>query len=371
MQRIGFAFGILVAVPLAVAGFLGLLLAGRSAEHGEAVVVVTFSAVFAGWLLLPVLMFASDETLDPARLALLPLRRRRLLAGLFAASLLVWIWGEALTRSLTTTSTSTASGADSETDLFPRLARFLPRDRRGAVAAKDLRYWARDPRLRAAWIATAAFGAAPIALVLFSEPARHPQAVLLAVAVLWLASFHTLNQFGGDGPAFWTNAVAAGDPRDDVVGKNVGLAIPLLAYVTIIALALAAITGGRLYVPAALGLAVSVLAAALAVGNVVSIRAPTPVQRSSTNVWAGSGPGRPAFALLVAFLAFAVLGVLVAPVTIGVGLALVVGPDALAVALVLAIVYGLGLWRVGVLIADEHLRREQPELLERLTPSRN
>ena len=41
-----------------------------------------------GWLLLPLVFFGVDETLDPARFALLPLPRRTLVTGLFAAALI-------------------------------------------------------------------------------------------------------------------------------------------------------------------------------------------------------------------------------------------------------------------------------------------
>lgn len=48
---------------------------------------MVFAVFVVGWCLLPLLLFGSDETLDPARLALLPLTRRQLMGGLFTASL--------------------------------------------------------------------------------------------------------------------------------------------------------------------------------------------------------------------------------------------------------------------------------------------
>ena len=41
-----------------------------------------------GWLFLPLVFFGVDESLDPARFALLPLRRRTLIAGLLTAALI-------------------------------------------------------------------------------------------------------------------------------------------------------------------------------------------------------------------------------------------------------------------------------------------
>jgi ABC-2 type transport system permease protein len=49
--------------------------------------VLVCAALLLGWLLLPVLGFGSDETLDPLRLALFPIPRRSLMAGLLGAAL--------------------------------------------------------------------------------------------------------------------------------------------------------------------------------------------------------------------------------------------------------------------------------------------
>lgn len=45
-----------------------------------------FTLLTLGWTVFPPLLFGADETLDPARLALLPLTRRELMTGLLAAS---------------------------------------------------------------------------------------------------------------------------------------------------------------------------------------------------------------------------------------------------------------------------------------------
>src|SRR5690606_23999715 len=46
---------------------------------------LVFAALAFGWVVVPPLMFGVDETLDPARLRLLPLTRRQLLVGLTVA----------------------------------------------------------------------------------------------------------------------------------------------------------------------------------------------------------------------------------------------------------------------------------------------
>ncbi len=83
--RTGFIVSTSFALVLAVGGFLFLaLLRGNAASVDLSAVVFT---VFAfGWLILPLLAFGLDGTLDPATLALYPLRTRPLAVGLLAAS---------------------------------------------------------------------------------------------------------------------------------------------------------------------------------------------------------------------------------------------------------------------------------------------
>lgn len=87
-RTIGFVLGGLWA--LGAAGIAALGLGGlRWTDAGLAADVTTvgFGALTIGWTLLPLLIFGIDETLDPARFALLPLRARELMPGLLAAGL--------------------------------------------------------------------------------------------------------------------------------------------------------------------------------------------------------------------------------------------------------------------------------------------
>lgn len=72
-------------VALVVAGLVALRWTS-DALTGDAT-VVAFATLTSGWLLLSVLVFGVDETVDPARFALLPVRARELLPGLLAAAL--------------------------------------------------------------------------------------------------------------------------------------------------------------------------------------------------------------------------------------------------------------------------------------------
>ncbi|MCG5472382.1 ABC transporter permease [Micromonospora sp. LAH09] len=84
-----FIGGALLGLWFAVSGFFLFALPGLTGEGQYAVLVAAAGGglLVLGWLLLPLVFFGVDETLDPARFALLPLTRRTLVTGLFAAAL--------------------------------------------------------------------------------------------------------------------------------------------------------------------------------------------------------------------------------------------------------------------------------------------
>ena len=99
------------------------------------------------------------------------------------------------------------------------------RNRIGAVAAKDLRYYLRDPRRRGPLIAAMIVPGLFLFETLRDAPSRPPASTLLALVALLPASGLTLNQFGLDGAALWSTVVAGNDPRADLTGKNIATAV--------------------------------------------------------------------------------------------------------------------------------------------------
>jgi ABC-2 type transport system permease protein len=82
-----FIFGIVVALCAAVGGFA--LFTGAAVVGGDTgLLIVAFAGagLTLAWLLMPLLFFGVDETIDPARFALLPVPRRTLLLGMLAAA---------------------------------------------------------------------------------------------------------------------------------------------------------------------------------------------------------------------------------------------------------------------------------------------
>jgi ABC-2 type transport system permease protein len=83
--KAGFVTSTIFAVLLAIGTFAGLA-AVRGNGASVDLTTVVFTVFAFGWLLLPLMIFGLDGTLDPATLALYPLRTRPLAVGLLAAS---------------------------------------------------------------------------------------------------------------------------------------------------------------------------------------------------------------------------------------------------------------------------------------------
>ncbi|WBB78407.1 ABC transporter permease [Micromonospora sp. WMMD882] len=84
-----FVVGLVFALWFTGVGFFLLAGPGLADAPEFAVLAAGFGGglLLLGWALLPLVFFGVDETLDPARFALLPLTRRTLVGGLFAAAL--------------------------------------------------------------------------------------------------------------------------------------------------------------------------------------------------------------------------------------------------------------------------------------------
>ena len=84
-----FVVGLVIGLWFAGIGFLLFTLSGVRSQPELAVLVPAFGGgmIVLGWLLVPLVWSGVDETLDPARFALLPLSRPTVLVGLFTAAL--------------------------------------------------------------------------------------------------------------------------------------------------------------------------------------------------------------------------------------------------------------------------------------------
>jgi ABC-2 type transport system permease protein len=78
-----YALGVVILV---LAALIGLRYASLALTAD--VTVIGYACVTLGWLLMSILVFGVDETIDPAKFALLPVRARELLPGLLIAGLI-------------------------------------------------------------------------------------------------------------------------------------------------------------------------------------------------------------------------------------------------------------------------------------------
>ncbi|MER6076794.1 transporter [Streptomyces sp. NPDC001833] len=85
-RRAAFVASAVVALLFAALQLLGLVLL-RGHAHADAVAVLGAAVLALGWAFMPLFFPGGDETLDPTRLAMLPLRPRPLVRALLAASL--------------------------------------------------------------------------------------------------------------------------------------------------------------------------------------------------------------------------------------------------------------------------------------------
>ncbi|MFD7405081.1 transporter [Streptomyces sp. NPDC059866] len=85
-RRAAYIASAIVTLLFAVLQLLGLVLL-RGNAHADAVVVLLVAVLALGWAVMPLFFPGGDETLDPTRLVMLPLRPRPLVRALLAASL--------------------------------------------------------------------------------------------------------------------------------------------------------------------------------------------------------------------------------------------------------------------------------------------
>jgi len=294
-------------------------------------------------------------------------------AILVMVAVLLFLWARAIPRAMTSADTAApartiARGPHDDLPLFSGALGFLPRDRAGAIAAKELRYYLRDPRRRTPLIAALLLPAL-FMLSTFRGAAAHPRATtLLALVSLLPASGLTLNQFGLDGAALWSTIVTGNQVDADLTGKNVATAIVVAPVILLPAIVIASITHGWSYLPITIGLAPGLLGVILAIGNIVSAWAPYALPDRRNPLAANPGQGCVGFvaamgALLVDVIVLAPVGILVALALAHLSLAL-----ATVVSVAAASAYGYGVWRVGRGLATRHLRWTMPELLLAVSP---
>ncbi len=241
---------------------------------------------------------------------------------------------------------------------------------RRVLARKELRFYLRDPRQRLVWTGAVIFVglAAASILVGTGELAAFRRQDWLPLAapglVLFVGLPIALNQFGWERNAASYLFVLPIRPRSMLMGKNLATFGALMVETAVLAVALAALSGGWANLWLVAPLAICSAALQLAVGNLVSVLTPLRLPREGTDVFAqATEQGCLAIASQIAsFFAIGMLLVPPASVTVlTVAFGRVVSPW---VASGFAVAWGAAFYLVSIWLSGILLRRRLPEVVQ-------
>ena len=235
--------------------------------------------------------------------------------------------------------------------------RLLPASATGAVTAKELRIWVRDPiRLTCLLIAAVVgAGVAVVPRIATGTTVLLPFAGPLTVVI---AGACACNLYGGDGTSLWLTIVTPDSARPDVRGRQAAWLLVVAPFAVAETVLLTALSGQAMWWPWSLGLLIALLGGALGLLPLASLTSVQPLDEA--------GSPTPAWSLKIQAALYAVaatslptVAVLIAgAVTHERGLVWLAVPVALATGVALA----LGLARLAV----RRLDREQVDILRTL-----
>ncbi|AYY12803.1 hypothetical protein EF847_08835 [Actinobacteria bacterium YIM 96077] len=295
-------------------------------------------------------------------------------------AVLILLWGYALRRSLErgaampgnrirSRPSHTTRMESSTNTLAPWWARrFLPSTVTGAVAARVLRLWWRDPRQRVSLLII------PIVLVaLVAGPSiagLHDDVLVLAApGIGTLLGLMMLNHTAYDGTALWMHLAASLPGRTDRAGRALGTAVWAVPVVSIGAMFVCLLVDRPVLLPATVGSSVGTVFVGLAFASITSVVIAFPAAPAGANPFVSPSGGN-VVVVLQQFLGGLVVGLLSLPIYLSLGFALWWQPDLGWLILAGAPAYGLVLLRLGNRIGGRYLDEHGPELLRRITPSR-
>ncbi|MFD4179200.1 transporter [Streptomyces anulatus] len=216
----------------------------------------------------------------------------QLLITVAALVALMWMWQRSLVRLMTAPDGSTLAAAGPAREESGRggLSALLPEGRTATVMQRNLRYVARDPKTKAAWVTALAVGA----IVPLLNAVQGTGSVYFACFAAGMLGMQMYNQFGQDTSAFWMVALTISSPRDAYVelrARAFVLLLLTLPFTLIVCAVTAAVIGDWEALPGALGLSFALLGSMMATGAVASALYPysIPQEGAFKNVVPGQG----------------------------------------------------------------------------------
>ncbi|MFJ9106581.1 transporter [Streptomyces sp. NPDC102283] len=216
----------------------------------------------------------------------------QLLITVAALAALMRMWRRTLVRLMTSPDGSTLAAAEPAREESGRggLSALLPEGRTATVMQRSLRYVARDPKTKAAWVTALAVGA----IVPLLNAVQGTGSVYFACFAAGMLGMQMYNQFGQDTSAFWMVALTISSPRDAYVelrARAFVLLLLTLPFTLLVCAVTAAVIGDWQALPGALGLSFALLGSMLATGAVASALFPysIPQEGAFKNVVPGQG----------------------------------------------------------------------------------
>lgn len=283
-------------------------------------------------------------------------------AATFAALLLVWRRSLALSLVTPAHTTSRSRG----TGKLGFLGRF-PATPAGAVAARSLTYWIRDPRYARQLLVVPLIPA-----LMFFYSRNGPLELLNSVGpiVALLLSLSIFSDLSYEGTAFATQISSGIRGRDDRLGRAAALGSFGLPIVIALSIGSVWISGSWEVLPGLLGLSIGIFLSGLGVSSFTSAQIVIPVPGPGDNPFKAA-PGAGFTTALTTFATWSVLGVLVLPELV---LAVVGAATGVAVLGWIGLAVGIGLGTAllvtGIRLGGAQFDRAAPELLEHLARQR-
>ncbi|MBD3547745.1 transporter [Streptomyces sp. JV180] len=287
----------------------------------------------------------------------------QLLISVAALVALMWMWQGSLVKLMTAPDGSTLAAAEPDRTGSGRrgLSALLPEGRTATVMQRSLRYVARDPKTKAAWVTALAVGA----IVPLLNAVQGTGSVYFACFAAGMLGMQMYNQFGQDTSAFWMVALTISSPRDAYVelrARAYVLLLLTLPFTLVVCAVTAAVLGDWRSLPGALGLSFALLGSMLATGAVASALFPysIPQEGAFKNVV----PGQGGLAWISIFGGMVAAGLLASPViATTVWMHLADHHDALWLMVPGGLAYGALVAWAGLRIAAPRTANRLPEIL--------
>jgi ABC-2 type transport system permease protein len=250
--------------------------------------------------------------------------------------------------------------------LLPRLFRVRRPGLMTGIVGRDLRYWRRDPRRRAALLTVLVVVTVfPLMQLLLSSPRTGslPTWVLTGLMGIMVGPL-LINTFSFDGAAYGLHVLVDVPPRTEIAARVIAYLLALLPVYVIVNVVLALVAGDIRRVPEAIGALIATTGVGLGTAVALSVPAayPMPETRNMLAMNTGTGSERG----LLAVLAISIAGILSVPVFIAAHL---YGWNHGWAYAAVGLLWGIAGVVLGGLFGAAALRRRGPDrLLAQITP---